>query len=90
MMELKEFRETGGQKTNEKKKLQNMRNGVRGTNRLPGQRNEGGVTYSGGVIRHSGRTEHLRAEDDQEELGGVPGSCSGQRRQTYKPRAAEV
>lgn len=66
MMELKEFRETGGQKTSEKKKL---RNRVGGTNRLPGQRNEGGVTYSGGVIRHSGRTEHLRAEDDQEETG---------------------
>ena len=52
-----------------KKKLQNMKNGVRGTNRLSGQRNEGGVTYSGGVIRHSGKTEHLRAENDQEETG---------------------
>lgn len=46
-----------------------MRNRVGGTNRLPGQRNEGGELYSGGVIRHSGRTEHLRAEDDQEETG---------------------
>ena len=37
--------------------------------------NEGGVTYSGGVIKHSGRTEHLRAEDDQEETGVVAGSA---------------
>lgn len=75
LMELKEFRETGGPKTSRKKKLQNMRNGVRGTNRLPGQRNEGGITYSGGVNKHSGRTEHLKAEDDLEETGGVAGSA---------------
>lgn len=61
-----------------------------GTNRLPGQRNEGGVTYSGGVIRHSGRTEHLRAEMTRKKLGGVAASCSGQRRQRYKSRAAKI
>lgn len=49
MMELKEFRETGGQKTSEKKKATKYENRVGGTNRLPGQRNEGGVTYSGGI-----------------------------------------
>lgn len=35
---------------------------------MPGQRNEGGVTYSGGVI-DTMEDRHLRAEDDQEETG---------------------